>query len=314
MTTIPARVSPFVLATPPSGKKPFTPLPIKQNSPQNNFLTPLQQDSVLFTGKKTAASSAARSANVPIALNNKEACRYRELCYKTKRNKQEQQEYDAFAKKIQSARAERNNIFLKISRGKRESSINKTGTLISPKTGKTIKKALKDSLTTIYPETYKAVADADKKAKRNLSRKLFRDINSLFIKLGTALEEKGYTAESPPTHDQIKEVVNNVLTPEAVASLSRKRKSPSQNEEVRSEDHASLPEQQRRARSVESESEIQVQEPNTLSETKPTETSAISTEHDNSYTSFQEPTVPEDSTDDLETRKELDRLLVSLNG
>jgi hypothetical protein len=302
MTTIPTRVSPFVLATPPSGKKPFTPMPIKQNSPQNNFLTPLQQDSVLFTG------------NTPGGLNNEECHRYRSLCSRTTLTGLQQQEYKALQGKIQSARGERNNIFLKISREKRKSSINKTGTLISPKTGKTIKKALKDSLTTIYPETYKAVADADKKAKRNLSRKLFRDINSLFIKLGTALEEKGYTAESPPTHDQINEVVNNVLTPEAVASLSRKRKSPSQNEEVRSEDHASLPEQQRRARSVESESEIQVQEPNTLSETKPTETSAISTEHDNSYTSFQEPTVPEDSTDDLETRKELDRLLVSLNG
>jgi hypothetical protein len=264
MTTIPARVFPFVLATPPSGKKPFTPLPIKQNSPQNNFLTPLQQDSVLFTGKKTAASSAARSANVPIALNNKEACRYRELCYKTKRNKQEQQEYDAFAKKIHSARAERNKAAAKRSRKTKLGRIAVIESVTSKENAEKIKYLLQNVLENTFPDVYKpdlSHITSDQKEQWHMTTKLYGKqnwhVNTLLADLGKTLEKKGYTAKSLPTNTQILELLPGLFTRQKMKSFgldSASRNANGSNSPSNAEEHTSPPEQQQqRASSVEKE-------------------------------------------------------------
>jgi hypothetical protein len=233
MTTIPARVFPFVLATPPSGKKPFTPLPIKQNSSQNNFLTPLQQDSVLFTG------------NNPGGLSDEECHRYRSLCSRTKRNKQEQQEYDAFAKRI---------------RNTRRSKITKIRSITSQKKVEGIKLKLRDVLEETFPDVYKpdlSRGTSDQKKQWRMATQLYErqnwHLNTLLADLGKTLEKEGYTAKSPPTDEQLLALLPGLFTPQKIKSFGlvphTKKDSASRNangssSSSKSEEHTSPPEQQ----------------------------------------------------------------------
>jgi hypothetical protein len=266
MTTIPTRVFPFVLATPPSGKKPFTPLPIKQNSPQNNFLTPLQQDSVLFTG------------NNPGGLNDDEYHKYRSLYSNRTRSDQQQQEINAFAKRIHSARAVRNRAAAKRSRKTKLGRIAEIETLISPETAKAVKSRLKKTLEDTFPDVYKPkparmMAYPNKKDKElyteRLAAKLSRNIEGLLLHLGKTLEKKGYTAKSPPTEAQVLKLVPGLFTTQNINSLGlrlpHKRNASSQDRSItssiRSEEQPTPPPKKQRIDSVEIESEAQESPP-----------------------------------------------------